>query len=317
MRFSPVFIVVLFSSSALLAADAPISGDTVVATVGEEPIHAKEVQRLQEKAAKGKELAPQAVALLQAKLLKEIIDRRLALMAAKRNGEAATAKEIDKAFSELKTQLAARQKTVEDFRKEQSISDEELRRQLAWNIYWKRVEEKELTPKRLQEYFDAHHRDFDGTELIVSHILFRPTDKQQEKNKDDLLERAETVRKELQTQKISFADAAQQFSAGETRNDGGKLGAIGRHGSMDAAFTRAAFALKPGEISRPVRTAFGVHLILVEEEKPGKKQLADVENEVRDATAREVLGKIAEAERSKTKVKYSDKFPHVGCEPIR
>jgi parvulin-like peptidyl-prolyl isomerase len=311
MRISPVFLVILLWASTV-AADDP-----VVATVGEEPIHAKEVQRLQEKAAKGKELAPKAVELLQAKLLEEIVVRRLALAAAKRNGEAATTKEIDTALSELKSQLAARQKTVEDFRKEQSISDEELRRQLAWNIYWKRVEEKELTSKRLQEYFDAHHRDFDGAELVVSHILFKPAEEERKAERDDSLERAESVRKELMSQKISFADAAKKYSAGETRNDGGKLGAIGRRGPMDAAFTRAAFSLKPGEISRPVRTAFGVHLILVEEEKPGKKKLADVENEVRDAAARAFLEKVAAEERTKTKVEYSDKFPHVGGEAKR
>ena len=45
---------------------------------------------------------------------------------------------------------------------------------------------------------------------------------------------------------------------------------------MPEDFSRAAFALKPGEIGQPFRSRFGVHLITVTDRKPGDLVLEDV-----------------------------------------
>ena len=289
----------------------PIPPDAVVATVGEEPIFAREVQRWREKVARGKRLSPDAVPLLQAQVLEEIVNRRLVLASAKRSGEAASQKELDQALADLKAELAAQRKTLDEFLKEQSISEEDLRRQLAWNAVWEKSLAKYATPERLQKFFDAHRREFDGTELSVSHILLVPPPDEKEDGKDESIARAESLRQDLLSGRITFAEAVEKYSAGPSRANGGKLGFIGRHGPMDNAFSRAAFALNPGEIGTPIRTQFGVHLIRCDEIRPGTKQLADVEPEVRDALARELLEKLAQAERPRTPVKYADKFPHL------
>ena len=59
---------------------------------------------------------------------------------------------------------------------------------------------------------------------------------------------------------ISFEQLAQDFSICPSGRSGGDLGEFGR-GSMVEAFETAAFALKDGEVSAPVRTQFGFHLI--------------------------------------------------------
>jgi peptidyl-prolyl cis-trans isomerase C len=58
----------------------------------------------------------------------------------------------------------------------------------------------------------------------------------------------------------AFEDLAREFSSCPSSEEGGDLGEFGR-GAMVPSFEEAAFALKVGETSAPVRTQFGYHLI--------------------------------------------------------
>jgi peptidyl-prolyl cis-trans isomerase SurA len=94
-----------------------------------------------------------------------------------------------------------------------------------------------------------------------------------------------------------FAKVAQELSddPGSARS-GGDLGFFGR-GVMDAAFERAAFSLKPGVLSEPVRTPFGWHLLEVIEHDTlrtvaGKDSLDAQGRPVEEVHARHVLFKV-------------------------
>lgn len=58
----------------------------------------------------------------------------------------------------------------------------------------------------------------------------------------------------------SFEDLARDFSNCPSGKSGGSLGEFGK-GMMVAPFEKAAFELAPGEVSGPVKTQFGYHLI--------------------------------------------------------
>jgi len=58
----------------------------------------------------------------------------------------------------------------------------------------------------------------------------------------------------------SFSDIAKQKSLCPSGRDGGDLGTFGR-GQMVKPFENVAFMLKKGEISKPVKTEFGWHII--------------------------------------------------------
>jgi parvulin-like peptidyl-prolyl isomerase len=58
----------------------------------------------------------------------------------------------------------------------------------------------------------------------------------------------------------SFAELARKYSQCPSGKRGGDLGFIGR-GQMVREFEQAAFTLKMGEISSPIKTQFGYHII--------------------------------------------------------
>ncbi|NIP86218.1 MAG: hypothetical protein GTO03_11885, partial [Planctomycetales bacterium] len=98
-----------------------------------------------------------------------------------------------------------------------------------------------------------------------------------------VVERAQQIRREILDGKITFADAVARYSTGPSRREGGQLGFIGRQGPMDEPFSAAAFALGKKEISPPLVTRFGVHLIQCLEIKPGTKTWTEVVDALRKA----------------------------------
>ena len=96
------------------------------------------------------------------------------------------------------------------------------------------------------------------------------------------------IKKQLKAGK-DFAELAKKNSEGPSASRGGELGWFPR-GAMVKAFEDAAFALKEGEVSGPVRTQFGFHLILVEKhEAAHTKKLAEVSPEIKKQLQRQAL----------------------------
>lgn len=70
---------------------------------------------------------------------------------------------------------------------------------------------------------------------------------------------AQDLQKKLE-EGVAFAELAQKFSKCPSGQSGGNLGEFGR-GQMVAPFEEAAFALDVDQVSEPVQTQFGYHLI--------------------------------------------------------
>jgi len=282
----------------------------VVATVGDEPIEAGEVNRRLDAVTRGKKIAPDALPVVQAQVLSEIVDRRLILAYARRTQSGATAGEVEKAVAELHERLAAQQRSLGDYLRDQAITEGDLRRQIAWKLTWERFLAKYVTEPRLASHFEAHRREFDGTEVVASHILLRPAPGGDPQNVEALVKQARAIREEIASGRISFEEAARKHSAGPSGKEGGRLGPIPRRGVMDEAFSRAAFALQTGQISPPVKSPFGVHLIRCDAIKPGTKSLADARSQLEEALARELFEKLARVELHHTPVRFTGKAPY-------
>lgn len=106
--------------------------------------------------------------------------------------------------------------------------------------------------------------------LQARHILIRvpeaaPDAKPEETQKADAdaLAKITQIAEEIKSGKKTFEKAAEESSDDSSKSNGGELGPFLR-GMMVKEFEEAAFKLKPGEVSPPVRTQFGYHLIKVE-----------------------------------------------------
>jgi len=101
------------------------------------------------------------------------------------------------------------------------------------------------------------------TQTRARHILIRPNEIVSE---DEALRRLREIRQRVQGGSGSFEDLARQYSVDGSAGRGGDLGWV-YPGDTVPEFERAMNALAPGQISDPVRTPFGVHLIQVLERR--------------------------------------------------
>ena len=120
-----------------------------------------------------------------------------------------------------------------------------------------KVEEKEA-----QEYFTAHPDEFSGDTVRLRHILVQ----------------TEGEAKDVQARLVKnepFEELAKKVSRDtNSAPKGGDLGYLGRE-QMLPDFARAAFALKVGEVSDPVKTPFGFHLVKLVDRKKGQPMTFD------------------------------------------
>ena len=133
-----------------------------------------------------------------------------------------------------------------------------------------------VTPQEVEKFYqDGPPDKFDEPEKVsASHILIglrRDAPPEEalaaEKRANEIVDR---LRKGE-----NFEDLALQYSTDPTvKKNKGYVGAFSREGIMPE-FADAAFKLKPGEISPPVRTQFGYHIIKVTERKPAHTETLD------------------------------------------
>lgn len=166
----------------------------------------------------------------RAAVLEELINQKLMLLDAVRN--------LYEREPEFKEQLAR----VKD----------ELLVNYAVN---KAVSAVRVTDDEAKKFFDEHPEQFVGQETVsASHILV------------DSEEKAAELLAKIRAGEVSFEDAAAEHSSCPSGRNGGSLGEFG-HGQMVPEFDEACFSMAVGEISEPVKTQFGYHIIRLDSKK--------------------------------------------------
>jgi peptidyl-prolyl cis-trans isomerase C len=203
------------------------------------------------------------------------------------------AKEIDEHVEKIKKEAAEiEKKDFKDILKELMVTEDELRHELTGALRWDKFVLQQGTDKVLQDFFKANLEMFNGSKMHARHILLPIADNKKEAAQvklavlkqqieaevasvvNKLPATTDAITREKERAKAlekAFADAAIKNSTCPSAKEGGDLGAFPRAGAMVEPFARAAFALKPYQMSDPVATEFGYHLILAIEYTAGKE----------------------------------------------
>ncbi|HXN24097.1 MAG TPA: peptidylprolyl isomerase [Candidatus Dormibacteraeota bacterium] len=162
----------------------------------------------------------------------------------------------------------------------------------------------------VKAWYDAHKGEYENVK--VSHILIRfkgstvPLKKdQKELSEEEALAKAQDIRKRLIAgEDLAKLAKAESDDAGSAAN-GGSLGAITK-GRMVPAFEQSAFSLKVGELSEPVKTQFGYHIIKVDEHST--KTLDQVRPQIEQQMKPEITQKAIDGIRNGVQVVINDQY---------
>jgi len=156
-----------------------------------------------------------------------------------------------------------------DFKKEFAKIKKRIEKDLAIQVWQKRELDKiKVSDKELKNYYNKNKEEFNEKESVhARHILVKTED---EANK--IISELKSLKGDALKNK--FIELAKSKSTGPSGPKGGDLGYFAK-GQMVPEFNDKVFSMKVGEISEPVKTQFGYHVIYLEDKKTKKTKAFD------------------------------------------
>lgn len=278
----------------------PAQPEKVVAVVGEEKITNTELEGVIRSQLGGRTAPPENMPAIRKAILESMIQNRLVVQFVAAKGVKVEATEVDETIAKIKKELAEAGVELTRVLQEQGLTPETMKERIASELAVEKYAKTEVTEPKAEEYFNAHKKEFCEPRVKASHILLKYDPEGPAEEKKAANEKIAAIRQQI-VGGGDFAEAARQNSACPSKEQGGDLGFFTRD-QMVKPFSDAAFALAAGEISQPVETQFGVHLIKVTEVDPGDRQFAEVKDVVMGTLFRQLLEKAAEDQRKISKV---------------
>ncbi len=242
-----------------------------------------------------------------------LVRRAIFEQEAKARGITVTDEEASARLDELKQQYyegdeAKFQQELEQF----GLSEEDVLADLRTKLLYEKLfadvtKDVTVTDEEVQTYYDEHEDQFTSpASREVAHILV------------DTKQEADDLRTQLEDG-ADFAKLAKKHSKDEaSAKDGGQLTAR-KNGTLVPEFEEAAFALATGELSEPVETQYGWHLIkaLTDVTPESTTPLVQVEEDVRNQLLQEKQNELMTEWVAEIRSKYAAKTAYAtGFEPV-
>jgi len=224
----------------------------------------------------GLEDSPEIRTRLAPQILRTLIDEALEVQEAKRLNITVNSAEIEQAMARIAKQNDMTDTQFSNFLKQSGIPLSTLVAQIRAGLSWSKIVAEKIRPSieigddQVQEYLDRLKASKDKPEYRLQEIFLAVDTPQQE---DDVRRTAERLSEQIK-RGANFTAVARQFSQSATAAVGGDLGWV-EEGALEPEIQRAVDQLKVGEISAPIRTVSGFHLILLREKRQSGAAAAD------------------------------------------
>jgi peptidyl-prolyl cis-trans isomerase C len=254
----------------------PASFPDVVASVNGHPIHKAELLSRMD-AVRDRVGLPGGDLPVQIyrTVLDDMINLELLYQSSESSEFAATPEEVDKEFSNLKSQFPSEQ-AFQDQLASESMSPDQLKDILKKDLSVQKLVENKLAARvvisdeDMRRFYDENQDQMRQPEQRkLRHILIRVEQDATPEAKAAARAKIESLREQVVTGGADFAELAKANSEDPgSRDQGGEM-TIGRGQTVDS-FEKAAFQLDPLEVSPVVETKFGFHIIQLTEAIPAK-----------------------------------------------
>ncbi len=230
----------------------------------------RQAQSLFDQVAKGMQGRPQEVIQLAAiDLAKErMIDQSLMAQESSRRKYQIDPEEVNKGIKRWMKENGGK-KAIEKAKHPAIKNREDLRREILAQLRYNRLLEEESsceipTEKEAREYYENRPDLFTSEEMVsASHILKKASSEKEFKVAE---EQIQAIRQRLLSGE-DFVKCVQEES--DDGGNDGNLGSFGK-GRMVPEFEKVAFSLEPDQLSEPVKTQFGWHLVKLHEKQEPK-----------------------------------------------
>jgi peptidyl-prolyl cis-trans isomerase SurA len=255
----------------------------ILATVDGEPITVYELKQFSARTIRGR----QASSTDQAQLLDALITEKLVSKEVSDKGVVVRDEDIDRVIAGIKERNKMNDEDFKQALQQQGMTMESYRAQLREDVQRQQLITREIrgkvnvTPEEVQRYYNAHLSEYSTPgKMQVAHIVFRLPPDASPEQVAEATAKAEEVRARLQ-KGADFADLAKQINQDATASNGGDLGWF-KKGELLEPLEKSAEALKVGEVSDPVRTSVGVHLIKLEaREEASHRDLDELADQIK------------------------------------
>lgn len=241
--------------------------------------------------------------------LDQLIRYRLMLQGAQDSGLQVSSSEINEELDAIKSAFDS-ESTFRAQLRLAGLTERDLREMIRENLLVRRMEETvrgevEVTEDEIREAYE---------EVRARHILIRP-EGEPEQWDDQAWEKARAKAEEIRAQLengADFEELAREYSADlGSASQGGDVGFFTRRSPLVEPFKEAAFALGVNEVSQPVRTEFGYHIIQVTERRDAEgeefQQARDgIESRLRDEKGQQRLQEWLAQQREQSNVVIHD-----------
>ena len=177
--------------------------------------------------------------------------------------------ELEKVKYFLESNPNSNEKSLEEILETQGSSISELKDEVRRTLALSKYLDERVSDDEKSIYFEANKSAFNGEKVKASHVLIDTTKLKTDAELEKARQKIEEVKKEIDNG-ADFAEMARKYSTCPSAENGGDIGFFKRKGSLVEEFAEVAFSMEVGEVSEPVKTQFGYHIIKVTDKEEGK-----------------------------------------------